>query len=759
MEVSALAAAPTAARAGRAPGLDLHELRLLERTTTRLAAALTVRAAVDVTLAAVQEALGATSCTVFLLEDGPPGPGGAPGAVLVPAGDGVLGAATAPPPRLALDDPAPSAEAARTRRPVLLRSPEELSARFDHAPSARLVAAGERSWAVVPMLTDAGLIGVLRLGLPREGSLDETQLLLAATLASQCACAVERARLLDAARAAAGEARRAEHRYRTLAAAGRLDLFTAGAGGLGSDLPGWRGLTGRDGDLRGTGWCADVHPEDLPAVLAEAAAAAREGRAGTARLRLRTPAGWRWVSATAQPVRADPDEPGAPVLEWVGALDDVDERVRAARRARGLQLLTAALSTATTRAGVVDAVLGACSALPGTARASLTLVEEGRGPGGVVAVHRLLRGGRREHLVRADLRSGDLARDVEACAAAGGWYPCGPGDADELPAWVRPVYLEALADGDAAWAVLPLATRRHRLGGLVIGSTESTVPDQDERSFLLALARQVADALERVDLLERELSTARVLQQALRPGPLARVPWLRAHRATTTSAGEHVGGDWAEVVVVDADRVAVVLGDVMGRGARAATVMGVVRAQVRALALVDPHPAAVLRGLDAAADAAGGEDIVTLAYVLLRRDGSALAALAGHPPPLLRGARGARYLDLPAGPPVGAVLAGGGDDGDGDGDDSGGGPRARAQVRALRLEPGEDLVLFSDGLVETRARSLEDGLEQARAHLDGPGGAPLPELVDGLVATLGGGVPVDDDVTVLAVRRDGAAVL
>ncbi|MCI2236918.1 SpoIIE family protein phosphatase [Paenibacillus sp. TRM 82003] len=733
------------------PHLDVADLRLLERTTTRLAAALTVRDAVDAVLATVREALDASTCGVFLLDDD--------GTALVPAGGDLAGPRPAGrAPHLPLTASAPSAQAARTRAPVLLRSPGELAARFDDPLNERLVAAGERSWAVLPMLTEAGLIGVLRVGLPREGSLDEVQQLLAATLAGQCACAVERARLFDAARDAARDARRAEQRYRTLAEAGRLDVFTAAPGrGLTSDLPGWRALTGRDGDLLGGGWTADVHPADLPGLLTEAATAVRAGRAATARLRVRTPAGWRWLAVTAQPVPVDPDDPTGPVLEWVGAVEDVDERVRARRRTRALQGLTAALSTATTRAGVVDAALRACLQLPGTTRASLTLLEEERGPRGAVAVHRLRRDGRREHLVRGDRTAAELLRDVEACAAAGGWYVAGTAGAAALPAWTRPVYLEALAEGDAAWAVLPLVTPRRHLGGLVIGSSEdcgtcaacaggAAVLDDEERCFLLALAGQVAGALDRVELLERERGTARVLQEALKPGPLVRVPWLLAHRSTSTSAGVDVGGDWAELVAVGGDRVAVVLGDVMGRGARAATVMGEVRAQVRALALVDPHPAAVLRGLDACAAATGADDLVTLAYVLLSRDGTALAASAGHPPPLLLAGGTARYLDVPAGPPVGALL-------------DGAGARARDGVLELRLGPGEELVLFSDGLVETRDRPLDEGMAAARQQVAGCGGAPLAELVDDLVRALTSGEPGDDDLTVLAVRRTGAGVL
>ncbi|NAZ81650.1 SpoIIE family protein phosphatase, partial [Kineococcus sp. R8] len=212
------------------------------------------------------------------------------------------------------------------------------------------------------------------------------------------------------------------------------------------------------------------------------------------------------------------------------------------------------------------------------------------------------------------------------------------------------------------------------------------------------------------------------------------VSWLQANRRTATSVGSEVGGDWAEVIALDDDLVAVVLGDVMGRGARAATAMGEVRTQVRTLALIDPRPSAVLRGLDQCFAVSGTDDLVTLFYGLLSADGRLLAASAGHLPPLVADGLGSRYLDVPPGVPLGVA-----------GDE-------RADVLDVRLGPGALLAVFSDGLVETRTRGLTDGLDAALAVFSTVAQGSPAEVGRELMTELGRGVLVDDDVTVLVLR-------
>jgi serine phosphatase RsbU (regulator of sigma subunit)/PAS domain-containing protein len=693
----------------------------LHRTATELAAALDVRDVVTAVLRTGRDVLRTNTCGVALLDEAQQ--------VLVPHvpldGD-LAGLGTGRP--VPLGSATPSAEAARTLLPVLLRDRGELAAGYGAGPGGlndSVLAQGEHSWAMYPLVARGRLTGVLRFGFTREGSLDEDEQVFAATLAGQCALALERARLLH-------EARRSELRYRTLAEAGSLDVFTARPGeGVTSDLPGWRALTGRD-DVRGYRWQADVHPEDLPGALAAVEAAVAARTAVRRRFRLATPEGWRTVSVVAVPVLADPSDPASEVVEWVGSLDDVTDRARAARRTRALQALTAALATATTYPQLLDAVLEVCLDGPGAVRATFALAEN-HGEGAGLRIHRMLTDRRR----RTSTVTGLDLDDLSALTGPEGRYPVGPRGVAALPVAFRGLFEAAAAAGETAWAVLPLATRRRRLGSLTLGFTEPGLDDAEERDFLLALARQVSTALERMQLLEAQRDTASVLQEALRPGPLPRVAWLDTHRSATTSAGVEVGGDWAEVIPLSGDRVAVVLGDVMGRGARAATVMGEVRTQVRTLAVVDPHPAAVLRGLDACARAGGGEDLVTIFYGVLGRDGHLLAASAGHLPPLTSSG-GPQYLDVPPGVPVGV-----------EGD-------PRTDVLDVRLDPGSTLVVFSDGLVETRTRSLTEGLaEGLRRFREEAGGSPR-EVVDALVREMVGvgatGGAVDDDVTVLGLR-------
>ena len=697
-------------------------LERLHRTATELAAALDVREAVTAVLRTGRDVLATSTCGVSLLDE--------TGTVLVPqlpAEGDLTGLGVGRPVPLA--SATPSAEAARTSRPVLLHDRAELAARFGGGPGGlndSVLAQGEHSWAMYPLLARGRLVGVLRFGFTREGSLDGEQQVFAATLAGQCALAVERASLLR-------EARISERRYRTLAEAGALDVFTARPGhGVTGTMPGWTALTGR-ADVGGRAWQDDVHPDDLPTVLRtfDDAVAARSG--ARFRFRIATPDGWRTIAAVAVPVLSDPTDPDSEVLEWVGSLDDVTDRARATRRTRTLQALTAALASATTYPDLLDAVLRVCLDGPGAVRATVVLAE---GEGSGLSLHRML--------ADRERRTGQVPEvtleQLTAFAGASGRYLVGARGIAGLSDVVRGNFEAAHAAGETAWAVLPLATRRRRLGTLTLGFTEPGVDDEEERDFLLAFAGQVSSALERMQLLEAERDQATVLQEALRPGPLPDVDWLATHRSATTSAGVEVGGDWAEIIPLSGDRVAVVLGDVMGRGVRAATVMGEVRTQVRTLALIDPHPTAVLRGLDACAAAGGGEDLVTIFYGVLHRDGRLSAASAGHLPPLTC-SEGPHYLDVPPGVPIGV-----------EGD-------PRSDVLDVRLAPGSALVVFSDGLVETRTRSLTEGLAEVLGHFHDQAYGTPAEIVEALVAQMvetgdtgDTGGAADDDVTVLGLR-------
>jgi anti-sigma regulatory factor (Ser/Thr protein kinase) len=195
-------------------------------------------------------------------------------------------------------------------------------------------------------------------------------------------------------------------------------------------------------------------------------------------------------------------------------------------------------------------------------------------------------------------------------------------------------------------------------------------------------------------------------------------------------AGTQVGGDWYDVIEVGAGRTALVIGDVMGRGVRAAAVMGQLRTAVRAYARLDLPPADVLEYLDAVVRDLGEVRIVTCIYAVFDpRDRTLVYANAGHLPPLLsvRG-EGVRRLTGAGGPPLGA------------------GPLTLSEEQ-VTLPVGALLALYTDGLVERRTRNLDLGIDELAARLEEVTG-PIAGVPGALVRAL---APEgsDDDVAVL----------
>jgi serine phosphatase RsbU (regulator of sigma subunit) len=155
-----------------------------------------------------------------------------------------------------------------------------------------------------------------------------------------------------------------------------------------------------------------------------------------------------------------------------------------------------------------------------------------------------------------------------------------------------------------------------------------------------------------------------------------------------------VGGDWYDCIAFRDGRVALVIGDVMGKGLRAAAVMGQVRTAVRSVAAANPAPVAVLTALDEVALDLDADEIVTLTYVLLDLPaGRAQVAPAGHLPPVVVDAAGRAAVVYDGGStPLGT-------------------PDPDRVEASLPLGPGSTLVLFTDGVVEQREQAITDGLD------------------------------------------------
>ncbi|HVL96723.1 MAG TPA: SpoIIE family protein phosphatase [Solirubrobacteraceae bacterium] len=280
-----------------------------------------------------------------------------------------------------------------------------------------------------------------------------------------------------------------------------------------------------------------------------------------------------------------------------------------------------------------------------------------------------------------------------------------------------------------------------RASGQTIGVLDVTTspPDgftNDELEVLERAADRVAVAIDHARLYEHMRDTAVTLQRSLLPPALPAVRGITsAVRYIAGQEGTEVGGDWYDVFNLADGRLAVAVGDVAGRGVRAAAGMGQLRGALRAYAVERSHPAEALQRLDAFVAGLGGVGFATIALVALDPEtGEGSICLAGHPPPVLRtAAGGAAILATEAGAPIGAS------------------PASRP-VTPLRLERGDTLLLYTDGLVERRGRLIDDQIgELAAAAADAP--QPAEAFVDHVLARMLGGAGSRDDVAVVALQR------
>ncbi|WP_328888253.1 ATP-binding SpoIIE family protein phosphatase [Streptomyces sp. NBC_00316] len=246
-----------------------------------------------------------------------------------------------------------------------------------------------------------------------------------------------------------------------------------------------------------------------------------------------------------------------------------------------------------------------------------------------------------------------------------------------------------------------------------------------------------AEAAERLRASERRLrETAVTLQRSLLPQELEQPDDLRI-AATYQPGGVDaaVGGDWYDVITLGAGRTALVIGDVMGRGVRAAAVMGQLRTAVRAYARLDLPPHEVLQLLDGLAAEIDASQIATCAYAVHDpNEGRLVYASAGHLPILVRDEDGTVHrAEDPTGPPLG----------------TGGWIHTSGTIE---LPPGSTAVLYTDGLVERRSEDIDEGVAALERALSGAKGSPQV-VCDRLIRSLGVTAEHDDDVAVLVVQH------
>lgn len=350
--------------------------------------------------------------------------------------------------------------------------------------------------------------------------------------------------------------------------------------------------------------------------------------------------------------------------------------------------------------------------------------------------------------------------------------------------------------GRSSWAFVPLIVAGRTIGAWMAAFKHPVSFSPDERSVLTTVARMLAQALQRAGVTESERELTTGLQRSMMPQLGPEIPGMRfAARYVPTGGGLQVGGDWYDMIPLPSGRFALVIGDVQGHDVRAAGLMGQLRIAVRAYASEGHRPDAVLSrasrflvglcssqekdGPDgytdgysdgyATAYTAGGSDpdftsprFATCLYMECDpRTGLLEVARAGHPDPVVRMTDGTVLMRPTAGGlPLGIV------------------PDTDYPTTRFTLEPGETLMLCTDGLIETGGHDLDTGWARLRAVLeaegpdagdtdgDGPDGEHLEKLADLLVQTVHGpsshhttGPLADrreDDIAVVLLCREGA---
>lgn len=351
----------------------------------------------------------------------------------------------------------------------------------------------------------------------------------------------------------------------------------------------------------------------------------------------------------------------------------------------------------------------------------------------------------------------DVMPAAQLCEVASG------GALSEVLRGVRPVFgdsaaaraaLPELLGGDMAVpggrrAILAPLRGRRRVIGAAVFLRRPDRPAFEPNDLLVAaqLATHTALGIDKAVLYGREAYIADELQRTMLPEGLPQPTGVRlASRYLPAAETARVGGDWYDAIPLPGSRVALVVGDVMGHSMTSAAIMGQLRTTAQTLAGLDLPPQEVLHHLDEQAQRLGTDRMATCLYAVYDPVSHRITiANAGHPPPILLHLGGrAEVLRVPPGAPIGV----GGVD---------------FEAVELDAPAGATLLLYTDGLVESRLRDVWTGIEQLRerlaatAQLTGPDHSPpLEALCDDVLDVLGPG-DRDDDIALLAARFDGIA--
>ncbi|MEU0919219.1 SpoIIE family protein phosphatase [Streptomyces cyaneofuscatus] len=296
--------------------------------------------------------------------------------------------------------------------------------------------------------------------------------------------------------------------------------------------------------------------------------------------------------------------------------------------------------------------------------------------------------------------------------------------------------------GITAAAYMPLIAQARPIGALGLLYRDKAGFTPDERNLLMALGTSIAQSLQRAMLYEQEHDLAEGLQQAMLPRRIPAVPGAQvAVRYRSARLGRDIGGDWYDLIPLPGGRVGAVIGDVQGHDTHAAAVMGQLRIVLRAYAAEGHSPATVMARASVFLHELDTDRFATCTYAEVDlTTGVVQVVRAGHVDPLVRDVDGScRRMPAEGGLPLGLSAEFG---------------RLEYPVGTAELDPGQTMILFTDGLVELPGSDLDEGM-QLLTTLVSNGPQNLQKLADELcdaVDVRGG----QDDVALLLLRRRAA---
>jgi serine phosphatase RsbU (regulator of sigma subunit)/anti-sigma regulatory factor (Ser/Thr protein kinase) len=338
------------------------------------------------------------------------------------------------------------------------------------------------------------------------------------------------------------------------------------------------------------------------------------------------------------------------------------------------------------------------------------------------------------------------AKGLEEEVRQGVQVPLGRGFAGRVAAEGRPIIIEVdqykvwnpilRQKGIRSMVGVPVKCEGRVIGVMHIGTLVRREFDDDDVTLLQLAADRAAVAIEDARNAEQRAVTA-IMQRSLLPDELPEIPGIRfSAKYLPAGSGIKIGGDWYDIFQLADGRLAFVIGDVVGRGVLAASVMAEIRTGLRAYMVQGHGLTKVLAMLNELLVSMGRRRGATLSIVALDPEAEELETVtAGHLPPLLIDPDGhARLLEQTPGLPVGV---GGGKD-----------------YEAVRhpFPTGSGLLLYTDGLIERRDEPIDAGFERLTAAAQAAARLADSPLADGVYRALLDETPLEDDVALLAIE-------